>query len=261
MISISNDLHKLKYLDFDIKNIEAYKIANETATIDYTVTPRKSNLLHFIIDGEREYEINGEKFMVRSNTLIFIPNNTKYKTRAFEGNVGTGICFDGNIFEDEKDLTIYCKDKLSQNAKIKNLFSQVLFLFNTIPRDLLSIKKAIIEIFSFLSDSEITEEYSLIKDAVSFINENYKKNLPVKTYAEQCNLSESYFRKKFSDLFGKSPVEYRNELRFAEAKRLYGQNYSSEEIAEILGFCDSRYMLRLYKKLTGKSLKEDAQII
>ncbi len=248
-------------MDFDIKNIEVYKITNEITTIDYTVAPRRSNLLHFITDGKREYEINGEKFIVESNTLIFIPNNTKYKTRALSGNVGIGICFDGNIFEDEKDLTIYCKNGLSQSTKIRKLFEQVLEFFNIIPRDLLSIKKSIIEIFSFLSDSEIAGEYELIKDAISFINENYRENLPIKTYADKCNLSESYFRKKFSDLLGKSPVEYRNELRFHDAKHLYQQNYRSEEIAEILGFCDSRYMLRLYRKLTGKSLRKDAEII
>ena len=92
-------------------------------------------------------------------------------------------------------------------------------------------------------------------------SKDYKENLPIKAYAEKCNLSESYFRKKFSDILGKSPVEYRNELRFTEARRLYRRNYSTEEIAEALGFCDSRYMLKLYRRHTGKSLKKDAEII
>ena len=258
---ILNNLYKLKFVDFDIKNIEVYKITNEIATIDYTVSPRKSNLLHFITNGKREYEIKGEKFTVESNTLIFIPNNTKYKTKALSGNAGIGICFNGDIFKEEKDFYVYCKNLSLQSEKIKSLFEKASDVYNTVPCDFLELKLTIIKILSILTQTENPEEYSLIKDAVAFINKRYKENLPVKVYADNCNLSESYFRKKFSKLLGKSPIEYRNELRFRDARHLYRKGLSTEEIAETLGFCDARYMLKLYRSHTGKSLKKDAEII
>lgn len=250
-------------MDFDIKNIYALKMFYEKTSkyLDYSETPRKNNLLHFIVSGEREYTVNKRTFTVKPNTLIFIPHNTCYKTRALQDGVGIGICFDGDIFSDEKDLDVYTKNDILQNEKIKKLFEKVSDIHNTIPRNFLKIKLTTIKILSVLAETEKPKEYALIEDAVTFINENYEKNLPVKTYANKCNLSESYFRKKFSELLGKSPIEYRNELRFAKAKHLYQNNHNTEEIAETLGFCDARYMLKLYRQQTGKSLKKDAEII
>ena len=245
----------------DIKNIEAYKLMHETAEIDYTITPRKSNLLHFIISGERQYQINGKKVTVGSNTLIFIPNNTRYKTVASPKCIGIGICFDGDIFKDEKDLDVYFKNSFSNPEGMKSLFEKILKLYDTIPHNFLEMKGIIIKILSDLTKVDFSEEYALIKDAIIFISEHYKENLPIKVYADKCSLSESYFRKKFKEFFGKSPIEYRNELRFSEAKRLYQNNVSTEKIAETLGFCDAGYMLKLYKSQTGKSLIKDAKII
>ena len=106
-----------------------------------------------------------------------------------------------------------------------------------------------------------SQDYLVIKAAVEFINKHYKENLSIKLYADECNLSESYFRKKFREYFGKSPIDYRNQLRFAEAKRLYQNNYTTQEIAENLGFYDSGYMLKLYKRKMNRTLKADSKII
>lgn len=269
MISIFDRiLSQLRYNDFGIKNIETYKMTFKNKnTVDYSKTPRRKNLLHLVISGRRRYEINDKVFSVESGTLIFIPDNTKYITTAFsvknEDCGGIGICFDLDFPFCENELDIYYKKETTQNEKVSELFEAIYKIQKSDPLELLERKLIFYKLLSFLTASYTvkSQDYLVIKAAVDFINEHYKENLPIKRYADECNLSESYFRKKFCECFGKSPIDYRNQLRFAEAKRLYQKNYSTQEIAENLGFYDAGYMLKTYKRNMGSSLKTDAKII
>jgi len=246
-------------MDFNITNIVVAKGIHDTSVVDYTETPREQNLLHLVLDGERVYDTDGKRFLVKKNTALFIPDKTRYKTKALVKCPGIGIRFDADIFNDPKDLDVYYKCDVSE--KLISMFEKVVSIYDTRPCEMLELKNSVSRLLSEFIKSEIPEEYAILKDAVAFINEHYRENLPVKAYADKCNLSESYFRKKFREFFAKSPVEYRNELRFAEAKRLYQQNYSTQKIAELLGFCDAGYMLKLYRQYTKRTLKSDSEII
>ena len=93
--------------------------------------------------------------------------------------------------------------------------------------------------------------------AFEIMAKRFGENLSVKEYADRCHMSESHFRKKFKEYTGKSPIQYRNELRFAEARRLYAQGSTIHDIAEELGFFDAGYFSRLYKQCNGHTLKNE----
>lgn len=263
---MNNILSKIRYNDFDVSKIEAYKMTFDDNIVDYSQIPRRNNLFHLITGGRRLYEFNGKKFSVESGTLIFIPHNTHYITTSVSHNnekcSGIGICFDMNIPFHENERNIYFAPITAQMEIILNLFQNVYNIQKNTPLELLEIKSAFYKLLVFLTGPTfaITSEHSDIKAAVDFINVHFRENLPVKRYADECNLSESYFRKRFCECFGRSPIDYRNQLRFIEAKKLYQKNYATQEIAEQLGFCDSGYMLKLYKRQMGRTLKADSKI-
>lgn len=269
MISIIDKiLSQLRYSDFGVKNIETYKMTfKNNNTVNYSETPRRKNLLHLVTSGRRRYEINDKSFMVERGTLIFIPDKTKYITTAFSQNdedcAGIGICFDLDFPLCGNGADIYYKNVSAQNDKVLELFQRIYENQKSNPLELLEHKYLFYKLLSFLTSSYTiqSQDYLVIKAAVEFINKHYKENLPIKLYADECNLSESHFRKKFRECFGKSPIDYRDQLRFAEAKRLYQNNYTAQEIAENLGFYNSGYMLKLYKKKMGTTLKSDSKII
>ncbi len=265
---MKNFLAQLRYSDFDVEGIESYKMSFENGnTVDYLQSPRRKNLFHLVTGGKRFYEIDSRSFFAPCGTLIFIPDNTYYKTTAFscgrENCGGIGICFD------IKGANLGCKSDVYITRvgepldRLKDLFQLVYITQRANPLELLKIKSEFYNLLSFLTAPVVVKssDYAGIEKAVDFIHKHYKENLPVKLYAESCNLSESYFRKKFGEFFGKSPIDYRNRLRFAEAKRLYQNNYSLQEIADKLGFCDVSFMTKLYKRHTGRSIKQDAKII
>lgn len=265
---INTIFSQLRYNNFEAKNILAYKIVFNNGDIaDYSERPRTKHLLHLVTSGKRLYEIGDKTFYVTSGTLIFIPEGTKYKTTAYdfrqETCSGIGISFDtnGDFFNCKYD--VYTVNFGEQFEKLLDLFRTVLLAQKNNPLDILEIKLKFYGLLSFLTEPTVVKssEYAFLEPAINFINEHYRENLPIKCYSDACNLSESYFRKKFTDYFGKSPIDYRNCLRFTEAKLLYQNNFTTQEIAERLGFCDAGYMLKLYKQQIGRSLKEDSKII
>lgn len=269
MITILDDIFaKLRFSDFNITDIEPYKMAfKDNDAIDYSLEGRRKHLIHLVTSGQRKYEIDDRIFSAEKGTLIFIPEGTKYKTKAktINNNLcrGIGISFNSDIRFNTDELSIFYKENINQMPTVSELFDHTYQIYKNSSLELLELKASVYKLFSFLatSDTVSTSENILLKPAIEFINTHYKENLPIKIYAKKCSLSESYFRKKFTEYTGLSPIEYRNQLRFAEAKRMYQAGFSAQQIADYLGFCDTAYFLKLYKRKIGITIKKDAKII
>ena len=235
---------------------------------NYIKSGRKQNLLHLITAGEREYIFNDKNFSLENGSVLFIPDGTKYSTSAKATDDiscrGIGICFDitdqnGNNILIEPD--IYCSWG-DRQGKAADYFDKIDKLYKYSP-ETFTLKIEILKLLHTLTESQtaIKGDFTLLEPALNFIAEHYKENLAVSLYAEQCKISESHFRKKFTECMGISPIDYRNELRYREAKRLYQKNYTLQEIAEAVGFNDAGYLSKMYKRHTGASLKADSEIV
>lgn len=268
---LKNIFAQLLYNDFEIKNIEVFNLSTyDDSEIDYMRCGRTKHLLHLCTNGTRYYETEDLTLTIKPNTLLFIPNGTKYRTHAIKADKenpcrGINICFDC-VFPDNESIDfeygIYSiEDEV--NELVKNDFIKINQLWKSSPTSVLKLKSSLYSILcriTSLYENE-SKDYAVIKPALNFITEHYKENYPVSHYAELCNLSESYFRKKFFEIVGLSPIDYRNELRLNEAKRLYQMNVGLQEIAEKIGFYDACHLSKLYKKHRGTTLKKDTKFI
>ena len=112
---------------------------------------------------------------------------------------------------------------------------------------------------------QIDENYSRLPKknrklgaALSEIAENFNKNESVAYYSDLCNMSEGNFRRLFKEYMGVSPIEYRNDLRLVNAKsKLQSGEYNVSEIAELCGFTNLSFFIRLYKKKFGYTPKKE----
>lgn len=260
---------QLLYTDFNISNIKVAKSSFENGdTTDYLKSGRKQNLLHLITSGEREYKINDKIITLKKGDILYIPDSAQYLTLAKNSGdnlcSGIGVCFDltdqyGNQIFIEPD--IYC-DWGGSQGKAVDYFEDINSLYKYSP-EAFTLKITLLKLLHILIKSQtlIKGGYTMLEPALTFIAEHYNENLSVATYAKQCELSESHFRKKFSECMGISPIDYRNEIRYRKAKRLYQNNYTLQEIAEKVGFSDAGYLSKMYKKHTGTSLKNDSEIV
>ena len=263
---LSKQMTQLSLLDFDIKNIFVQFLTFENEHIaDYLSDGRKQHIFHLILSGKRTYYINGKSFELSANQILFIPHGTTYKTQAHETNgkmcTGIGIIFDA-IMEDGSYVSlpqmVYHRPC---DTKGKELFEKINAIYNDYPVNLTKLKALMFELISHLAYANDNQVKEILKPALDYFSITYKENLPIQSYAEKCNLSESYFRKVFKETIGISPINYRNELRFAEAERLYLLYRNIGRVAVEVGFCDEVFFTKLYKKRFGTSIKNIAKLV
>ena len=92
-------------------------------------------------------------------------------------------------------------------------------------------------------------KYRRLQPALRQMAECPEKNEKVGRYAALCGMSEVNFRRLFREYTGKSPVDHRNELRLQKARALLQSGeYTVSETAELCGFSNLSFFIRLYKQ-------------
>lgn len=255
------DPMKLPDMDFSLSGIYVKYEAWESGSVyDYTDRGRTGNLLHYIIDGTRIYEISGRQQQLRAGSVILLPDGTSYRTETRQSCSGIGICFD--LFQADGTPLVLQQELYSvddDGGVFSGLFYEL--LQSQTGRCMMLHRKTllyrILDGMLSLLDAHSAESVQLAP-AILYLQKHYRENLPVSVYASVCHMSESYFRRRFAEYTGMSPLEYRDQLRFTEVKFLLSCGKTVTKAAEQVGFCDASYLRRLYKKRTGHPLNEAA---
>lgn len=89
------------------------------------------------------------------------------------------------------------------------------------------------------------------------IEERYMEDISVQDIAEELNYSEAYFCKLFKQIFQQSFVSYLTEYRVREAqRRLANISVNIKEVGRAVGYHDSNYFAKVFKRVLGKSPSE-----
>lgn len=98
-------------------------------------------------------------------------------------------------------------------------------------------------------------EYSFMLDRLVIqLNQSYMEAWTVAKMAEYCHLSTDYFAHFFRKNMGMAPMQYLEELRIDKAKELLeGEGMNISTIGALVGYEDSLYFSRVFKKITGFS--------
>lgn len=93
---------------------------------------------------------------------------------------------------------------------------------------------------------------SKLDEIIDFINENYTSEISIKTLSAHFKVNSAYlgqlFKVEVNDIF----TDYLNKLRVENAKRLLLNTQSTaSEISKKVGYNDSNYFYKIFKKYTG----------
>ena len=108
-------------------------------------------------------------------------------------------------------------------------------------------------------EQKILEYEERIKNAILKMEEESRKgnNVDIPWLAEQCNMSQTYFRRLFHDLYGVSPKQYILSVRLRWAKTMLKSTGDSvTEIAKSCGFDNVYYFSRAFRIHEGVSPSE-----
>lgn len=100
-------------------------------------------------------------------------------------------------------------------------------------------------------------EQVLVRDMLSYIEENYRRKILMQEVVETFHYSETFLNKKFKEATGITFNEYVNRYRIQKALELLQQgNMSLNDVAYRCGFGDYKYFGLVFRKYVGHSPKE-----
>lgn len=165
----------------------------------------------------------------------------------------SGLCVNSPVYKAKyKDIAQTMKDEMSYivNHKDDSPFHLIghLYLF----------------IDSFVKSSTITQISKsnnlrdfYIKEALSFIEQNFQNDITVEEIASCCGLNRSYFGKIFHEVLGKSPQEFLISYRMTKAIELLKlTSLSIAEVGSAVGYANQLHFSRAFKKIYGISPKQ-----
>lgn len=92
----------------------------------------------------------------------------------------------------------------------------------------------------------------VLKPACDYIHDSGSKDLSLQKVAGLCHVSKSYFSRLFAKTAGETYSTYIARLKIERAKRLLTKtDITVTEISDMLGFNDSGYFIKLFKKCEG----------
>lgn len=96
-----------------------------------------------------------------------------------------------------------------------------------------------------------------IKEAFSFIEQNFQNDISVEDIAASCGLNRSYFGKIFHENMGKSPQEFLISYRMTKATELLKlTGLSIADIGNAVGYPNQLHFSRAFKHIYGISPRQ-----
>lgn len=104
------------------------------------------------------------------------------------------------------------------------------------------------------TDGIVHSQKDVIKD---YIDRNYKKDISAKDVAGILGYSDVYFSKVFKQLFDDNFINYLTKIRIDRAKVLLKDvSFNIKEIGKSVGYADSNYFTKVFKRSIGMSPSE-----
>ena len=103
-------------------------------------------------------------------------------------------------------------------------------------------------------NTEGTDERNrkLVQSILTYIEENYACDLSMDDLTEKFHVSRTYISRLLKKYAGKSFLEYLTDVRFRQVEKLIACNkYKQYEIAEMVGYKDFGYYIKVFKKRYG----------
>lgn len=254
--------YNLQQPGFTVENID---ILNVSRGKNYSHSYRNGRIKHgfiYLIKGKMRYAFldpSQEVVELYEGELLFIPQGSAYTGTYLEPDTEIKIVqFDLASGTLPSYLSKVKKIEIPNAGELIEAFFKPLKR-NTVnhPFYYLSCLYALLWQMDALY-SKIPGKYKKLQGALTELSERYEKNERISYYAALCDMSEVSFRRLFREYTGKSPIEYRNDVRLQNARMLLQSGeYNVSEAAETCGFSNLSFFIRLYKKKFGYTPKKE----
>ncbi len=222
----------------------------------FSVSKRSFSAISLRLNTNGKYICNNKTLSFKPPSICVIPSGVAYERISLEDDV---LVIHFNLLNcTMEDIEVY---KISDTEKYRRLFVKALKIRLENASGAQYRENAVLyEILGELSEDAglLSTKKNYIAESAEYMKQNFfNPVLSIDGLAKRANVSPAQYRRKFRQLYGESPKQYLDSLRFNYAKSLLETGYfSQKEIAFRCGFSDVVYFRTAFKKETGKSVKE-----
>ncbi|MEC1179038.1 AraC family transcriptional regulator [Metasolibacillus meyeri] len=213
--------------------------------------PKVSGLV-ITLSGSATFSLNGVKYVLNKERILHAGPNmlieiTTNDTVAWEYVVIHYNMYVGKLGYENKHFMI----ETGEHNKIE-YFVQQLIQQDQQPGDIANLKcqllfYQLIETMLVCAKMQISNNF--VDYALILLAENYAQPISIADIAEQIGCERRRFAYLFNKQVGMTPIQYLTEIRLKQAKKLLRTTkIPINEIAELVGYADSFYFCRVFKK-------------
>lgn len=218
----------------------------------------------YIIEGCARMEVAGKTFMAGAGDLVLVnpydPHYGKIVSADFHY-----ICIDFNLallgLPQEKKI-MEGQLGYANYVQVEHTIVQYLFGCYSAVGDCdenwkMRATGNLLLFFSYMSlcETVCSKEHLFARRSLELLQEKYRERMNTKMMAENFSYNESYFCRKFQNVFHCSFSEYLKNYRIAQAKKVLLHKSVSETAMET-GFSSIPYFSKVFKEIMGMSPME-----
>lgn len=255
------NFEQLYYTDFEIKNIFAMRQRWIKGAVFNMSQPRKSTGIILLKNCRASYICKSQKsFNTNQKVVVCLPQGSEYQciNKECTGTLDDAVLIEINAEKDNSKITFSDEPFIINDINIllaEKYFNDVINSYESAGFSPLRLKSAVYNLLSFICKEKNTESerrFSQIRSGIEFLERDTLCDFSIEEIADACNVSSSYFRRLFKEYSGKSPHEYRLDVRLNMAKKMLESSGATlEYISEVLNFQSPSYFCRIFKKKFG----------
>lgn len=271
VISMNEELHEEVMFLSDDFPISMYTQNFKFAASDYIPLHWHNELqITWVFEGELEYFINGDKFKLASDKIIFVNSNQLHSSKAISNDART-LCINFSLdFFHPLILNKYILPFIKYNSFTYHLLNLKPHRMKHLEK-FLNWKNESIEYFSvmnFLSQTfeeildgfenggneQYYEEMKVFQDMINFVHDNYSEQLTVNEIAGYSLINKNRCTSLFKKYAKMSPIKYLNAYRLYIAKNMIIRTDKPiSEISADVGYNQISYFIEQFRCSYGLS--------
>ena len=205
--------------------------------------------------GDKVYELSkGDAFICAEEQVHFYENYDNSKL-GFIVLLSDNYMHDFNMLNENSSFPTLLKNKKA-NAEICELLQQWMdykdrtYLVDCAFANLFLDK--LIKLYGLVGKTEFETLNTTAISFITYIQENYSKEISLDSISYHFGYTKEYFSKKFKKSVGKNFLSYLNDFRLQKAVELLNdpnQKYTFSEVCSMCGFNNSATLYRHLKKI------------
>ncbi len=214
-------------------------------------------------EGEGYVLLDGQRYSVKQGDIIVANSNSIHFTGSDNKIIFSVIILDSQYCKDvEIDHTKLTFEPVFQSDYISSIFEK---LYNVRESED-SCKTAVYRILALKLLVELRRNHTVqehkkhlekgyfkaVKEAVSFIQLHYAEHFTLDDIAAELFVDKFNLARKFKEQTGNTIINYTNEIRCNNAKRLILEGTPVHEAAHLCGFNNMSFFTKTFKKHMGK---------